>query len=160
MSVEKRFRRCVDPCQRCLTLDDTHDLCVMCLGEEHARSVLEGMECVHCEPFFCGKKAPLSVVPFSRENWGDHLPPAAWVPPLLRQWRDWVRGDRRWSLRTSLRERNFSSRARQRLTRVYCGRKMYCLLHLLIQQKVLYWLMVCFPWCRAAGGYEACASAR
>ncbi len=48
MSVEKRFRRCVDPCQRCLTLDDTHDLCVMCLGEEHARSVLEGMECVHC----------------------------------------------------------------------------------------------------------------
>ncbi len=35
MSVEKRFRRCVDPCQRCLTLDDTHDLCVMCLGEEH-----------------------------------------------------------------------------------------------------------------------------
>ncbi len=56
MSVEKRFRRCVDPCQRCLTLDDTHDLCVMCLGEEHARSVLEGMECVHCEPFFCGKK--------------------------------------------------------------------------------------------------------
>ncbi len=56
MSVEKRFRRCVDPCQRCLTLDDTHDLCVMCLGEEHARSVLEGMECVHCEHFFCGKK--------------------------------------------------------------------------------------------------------
>ncbi len=56
MSVEKRFRRCVDPCQRCLPLDDTHDLCVMCLGEEHARSVLEGMECVHCEPFFCGKK--------------------------------------------------------------------------------------------------------
>ncbi len=56
MSVEKRFRRCVDPCQRCLTLDDTHNLCVMCLGEEHACSVLEGMECVHCEPFFCGKK--------------------------------------------------------------------------------------------------------
>ncbi len=85
MSVEKRFRRCVDPCQRCLTLDDTHDLCVMCLGEEHARSVLEGMECVHCEPFFFGEKAPLSVVPFSRENWGDHLPPAARVQPLLRQ---------------------------------------------------------------------------
>ncbi len=56
MSVEKRFKRCVDPCQRCLTLDDTHDLWVMCLGEEHVRSVLEGMECVHCEPFFCGKK--------------------------------------------------------------------------------------------------------
>ncbi len=54
----------------------------------------------------------------------------------------------------------FSSRARQRLTRVNCGRKMYCLLHLLIQQEVLCWLMVRFPRCRAAGGYEACASAR
>ncbi len=85
MSVEKRFRRCVDPCQCCLTLDDTHDLCVMCLGEEHARSVLEGMECVHCEPFFLWEKAPLLVVPVSRENWGDHLPPAARVQPLLRQ---------------------------------------------------------------------------
>ncbi len=84
MSVEKRFRRCVDLSQRCLTLDDTHDLCVMCLGEEHPRSVLEGMECVHCEHF------------------------------LLT------------------------------MTRVNCGRKMYCLLHLLIQQEVLCWLMVCF----------------
>ncbi len=44
MFVEKRFRRCVDLCQRFLTPDDTHDLCVMCLGEEHARSVLEGMD--------------------------------------------------------------------------------------------------------------------
>ncbi len=67
MSVEKRFRRCVDPCQRCLTLDDTHDLCVMFLGEEHARSVLEGMECVHCEPFFCGKKLRSLLSLFSRE---------------------------------------------------------------------------------------------
>ncbi|KAL0202332.1 hypothetical protein M9458_000350, partial [Cirrhinus mrigala] len=32
-----------------LTPDDTHDLCVMCLGEEHAREVLEGAICVHCE---------------------------------------------------------------------------------------------------------------
>ncbi len=33
------------------------------LGGKHARSVLKGMECVHCEPFF-GGKAPLSLVPF------------------------------------------------------------------------------------------------
>ncbi len=33
----KRFRKCVDPCQRYLTPDDAHDLCVMCLGEEHVR---------------------------------------------------------------------------------------------------------------------------
>ncbi len=25
-----------------LTPDDTHDLCVFCLGEEHARDVIEG----------------------------------------------------------------------------------------------------------------------
>ncbi len=56
-------------------------------------------------------KAPLSCVPFSRENWGDHLPPAARVQPLLRQLRDWVRGDRRWSLQTSLREEFFISRS-------------------------------------------------
>ncbi len=49
MSTVKRFRKCADPCQRYLTLDDAHDLCVVCLGEEHARSVLEGTECVHCE---------------------------------------------------------------------------------------------------------------
>ncbi len=33
----------------------THVLCVMCLGKEHARSVLEGMECAHCELFSLGK---------------------------------------------------------------------------------------------------------
>ncbi len=102
--------------------------------------------------FFLWEKAPLSVVPFSRENWCDHLPPAARVQPLLRKWRDWICGDRRWSLRTSL-ERNFSSRARQRLTRVNCGRKMYCLLHLLIQQEVLCWLMV--GWWRRRGYFWA-----
>ncbi len=85
MSVEKRFRRCVDPCQHCLTLDRvTHDLCVMCLGEEHARSVLEGMECVHCEPFFCGKKLCSQLFLFLERIGGDHLPPTARVQPLLR----------------------------------------------------------------------------
>ncbi len=41
----------MDPCLRYLTPDDTHDLCVFCLGEEHARDVLEGAICVHCELF-------------------------------------------------------------------------------------------------------------
>ncbi len=78
MSVEKRFRRCVDPCQRCLTLDDTHDLCVMCLGEEHARSVLEGMECVHCEPFFCGKKLRSRLSLFLERIGAIICPPRLW----------------------------------------------------------------------------------
>ncbi len=48
-STSKAFRKCVDPCPRYLTLDDTHDCCVFCLGMEHARDVLEGAVCVHCE---------------------------------------------------------------------------------------------------------------
>lgn len=39
------------PCQRYLTPADTHDLCVMCLVEEYARSVLDGAEWAHCESF-------------------------------------------------------------------------------------------------------------
>ncbi len=50
-STSKAFKRCVDPCPRYLTLDDTHNLCVFCLGEEHARNVLEEVICVHCEHF-------------------------------------------------------------------------------------------------------------
>ncbi len=48
-STSKAFRKCVDPCPRYLTPDDTHDCCVFCLGMEHARDVLEGAVCVHCE---------------------------------------------------------------------------------------------------------------
>ncbi len=44
------------------------------LGGEHARSVLEGMECVHCEPFSLGK-APLSFVPFLKRIGAIICPP-------------------------------------------------------------------------------------
>ncbi len=90
MSVEKRFRRCVDPCQRFLTPDDTHDLCVMCLGEEHARSVLEGIECAHCELFSLGKlRSRMSL--FSRELGQSSAPrgsgpAAAEAARRLRSW--------------------------------------------------------------------------
>ncbi len=40
---------CVHPCPCYLTGGDTHVLCVACLGEEHARSVLEGTDCEHCD---------------------------------------------------------------------------------------------------------------
>ncbi len=90
MSVEKRFRRCVDPCQLFLTPDDTHDLCVMCLGEEHARSVLEGMECAHCAIFSLGKlRSRMSL--FSRELGQSSAPhgsgpAAAEAARRLRSW--------------------------------------------------------------------------
>ncbi len=123
MSVEKRFRRCVDPCQRCLTLDHTHDLCVMGLGEEHARSVLEGMECVHCEHFFCGKKLRSRLSLFL-ERIGAIICPRRSGPAA-------AEAVKRLSSRRSAAD---ESELRE---------KMYCLLHLLIQQEVLCWLMVC-----------------
>ncbi len=49
VSTSKAFKRCVHPCHRYLTPDDTHDLCVFCVSEEHARDVLEGAICMHCE---------------------------------------------------------------------------------------------------------------
>ncbi len=69
-STSKAFKKCVDPCPRYLTPDDTHDCCVFCLGEEHARDVLEGAICVHCEQFSM-KKAPLSSVPLFEERGSD-----------------------------------------------------------------------------------------
>ncbi len=57
----------MDPCPRYLTPDDTHDRCVFCLGEEHARDVFEGAICVHCELFSMRKlRSRLSL--FSRKE--------------------------------------------------------------------------------------------
>ncbi len=66
-STSKAFKRCVHPCPRYLTPDDTHDLCVFCLGEEHARDVLEGAICVHCE-FFPMRKLRSRLSLFSRKE--------------------------------------------------------------------------------------------
>ncbi|XP_056596267.1 uncharacterized protein LOC130414411 [Triplophysa dalaica] len=45
---EKSFRHCAPPCSRFITSNDTHDLCVVCLGAEHAQSALEGADCEAC----------------------------------------------------------------------------------------------------------------
>ncbi len=45
------FRSVFPQCQRFLTPDDTHKMCVICLGEDHACSVSEGAECAACENF-------------------------------------------------------------------------------------------------------------
>ncbi len=66
-STSKAFKKCVDPCPRYLTPDDTHDLCVFCLGEEHARNVLEGEICMHCE-LFSMKKLRSRLSLFSRKE--------------------------------------------------------------------------------------------
>ncbi len=66
-STSKAFKKCVDPCPRYLTPDDTHNLCVFCLGKEHARDVLEGKICVHCE-LFSMKKLRSRLSLFSRKE--------------------------------------------------------------------------------------------
>ncbi len=66
-STSKAFKKCVDPCPHYLTPDDTHNLCIFCLGKEHACDVLEGKICMYCEPFFY-EKAPLSSVPLFEER--------------------------------------------------------------------------------------------
>ena len=45
---EKLFRQCASPCPRYLSEGDTHSLCVVCLGVEHARAVLKGAVCANC----------------------------------------------------------------------------------------------------------------
>ncbi len=66
-STSKAFKKCVDPCPRYLTPDDTHDCCVFCLGEEHICDVLAGAICVHCERFSMKKlRSRLSL--FSRKE--------------------------------------------------------------------------------------------
>ncbi len=66
-STSKAFKKCVDPCPRYLTPDDTHNICVFCLGKEHARDVLEGKICVHCE-LFSMKKLRSRLSLFSRKD--------------------------------------------------------------------------------------------
>ncbi len=66
-SLTKRFRKCVTLCHRFLTPEDTHNLCVMCLGEEHMCSVLEGAECAHCGKFSMKKLRVSCLSLFSRD---------------------------------------------------------------------------------------------
>ncbi len=77
-----RLRLCVDPRPRYLKPDDTHNLCVFCLGKEHARDVLEGKSA--CTVSFFYVKAPLSSCPSFQEKRGSCLLPAIRDPPLPR----------------------------------------------------------------------------
>ncbi len=56
VASERCFTSCVPPWPRYLLGGDTHDLCVVCLGAEHARAALEGAACHDCELL------PLSVL--------------------------------------------------------------------------------------------------
>ncbi len=89
-STSKAFKKCVDPCPCYLTPDDTHNLCVFCLGKEHARDVLEGEICVHCE-LFSMKKLSSRLSLFSRKEGQpsasrDSRPTAAEARRRMKSW--------------------------------------------------------------------------
>ncbi len=89
-STRKAFKKCVDPRPRYLTPDDTHNLCIFCLGKEHARDVLEGKICVHCE------LSSALVCPSFQGKRGSRLLPAIRDPPLPRQGGELNRWVRSW----------------------------------------------------------------
>lgn len=47
--ASKSFKRCIHPCF--IMEDDTHNLCFVCLREEHAQLALKGASCMHCRRF-------------------------------------------------------------------------------------------------------------
>ncbi len=106
----------------------THNLCVFCLGKEHARDVL----CVHCA---------LSSCPSFQGKRGSRLLPAIRYPPLPRHGGDWNRGVHSWIWPMSYRG-TAPFRARRPRTRVSCWIvTMRSFWHQQIQRLVLCWVM-------------------
>lgn len=113
MAGDKHFKKCVNTCPRFLTIDNTHDLCIICLGKKHALSVLEGAVCVHCERFLM-KKLRSHVSLFLRKERQASVP--CGLDPALTE------ANRRLRLWGSQMELSY---------------KLCFLLHLLLQQSVL-----------------------
>ncbi len=120
-STSKAFKRCVHPCPRYLTPDDTHDFCVFCLGKEHARDVIEGAICVHRELFSMRKlRSRLSL--FSRKE-GQPSASRGSRPAVAEARREMSSWSSQADLADEL-ERGFPSRARRPRTRVSCWMMM------------------------------------
>ncbi len=66
-STSKAFKIVCGSASSLLTPDDTHNLCVFCLGKEHARDVLEG-NLRALELFLCKKSSALVLSLFSRKE--------------------------------------------------------------------------------------------
>ncbi|CAM4710214.1 unnamed protein product [Leuciscus chuanchicus] len=49
INMSEQFKKCVHPCPRYISGSDTHQLCVLCLGVQHARAALEGAACSECD---------------------------------------------------------------------------------------------------------------
>ncbi len=138
-STSKAFKRCVDPCPRYLTPDDTHDLCVFCWRGARTRFPRGGN--LRALWAFFYEKAPLTPVPLFKEGG------VAVCFPRFRTHRYWgtkeneivgfAGGSGRW-----VREGAFLSRAIRPRTRANCWiMMMRSLWHHLIQWLVLCWVM-------------------
>ncbi len=105
-----------------------HNLCVFCLGKEHARDVLEGKSACTVS-FFLWKSSAL-VCPSFRGKRGSRLLPAIRDPPLPRHGGELNRGVRSWIF------------ARRPRTRVSCWNvTMRSFWYHQIQRLVLCWVM-------------------
>ncbi|KAL0146535.1 hypothetical protein M9458_058166 [Cirrhinus mrigala] len=70
------FKKCVDPCPRYLTPDDTHELCVFCLGDEHTRDVLEGASKDERPSVPCRSDPATAEARRKLSSWGSQVDPA------------------------------------------------------------------------------------
>ncbi len=81
-STSKAFKKCVDPCPRYFTPDDTHNLCVFCLGKEQATAMsLRGKSACNVS-FFSMSDFSALVCPSFQGKRGSRLLPAIRDPPL------------------------------------------------------------------------------
>lgn len=92
-SPSKQFEKCVPPCLRFLTLEDTHNLCIQCLGEELNAPIVRSSQCQSSVP-----------CPYSQVMQERHLCLAARALLLPRHDKGSSRGDHRLSWLRSLRE--------------------------------------------------------
>ncbi len=102
------FKRYVHPCPCHLTPDDTQDLCVFCLSEEHARNVLEGV--------FLDRKLRFRLSLFSRKE-GQPSASHGSGPTVAEARRGMISWGSQAELADEL-ERGFPSRARRPQTMV------------------------------------------
>ncbi len=93
-STSKAFRKCVDPCPRYLTPDDTHDCwSFVWAWSTHAMSLRGRFACIVSGSLW-GSSA--LACPSFRGKRGSRLLPAIQDPPLPRHGGEWNRGVRSW----------------------------------------------------------------
>ncbi len=137
-STSKAFKKCVDPCPRYLTPDNTRSLRLFVWAKStHAMSLRGQSACtVSCSLW----ESSVLICPSFRGKRGSRLLPAIRYPLLPRHGGDWNRGVRSWIWPMSWR-RTAPFRVRRPKTRVSCWIVMMRSFWHQIQRLVLCWVM-------------------